>query len=572
MDWKRYIIILVVALPLFMLLLLVRNLMLSEEEHEGTQAVVPTVKVENQGDRLVEDRRLYQDSNAASVENIYVTIYDQSKIPENDISFYGLNESYKLYSNLEDGPKLKVKFQTGTEDGPVENGFTKGGDLVNATIELRGRSSRLESQKSYKIRLLDSAGLWYGQNALNLNKHQDDKTRIRNKLAFDYFKKIPDLISLRTNFVHLYIKDLTENPDTDEFEDFGLYTHVEQLNEKALAARGLNTNGHLYKVENFEFLRYPEVIKTKDDPTYNKKSFESVLKINGSDDHQKLINMLNDVNDYSVNFDKTFEKYFNEENYLTFLAVNILFGNYDTMSTNYYLYSPLNSDKWYFIPWDFDKALGRDKERVDSMPSWQQGLSRYWGTVVHKRYFRDPSNVEKLTNKINELDKIINEETTKKMIDEYYPIAQKYVSRNPDLKHLSIELSEFDRYYYSIPEVISTYKKQYFELNEYPMPIFLHYEKDVENKHLFKWEASHDLQGDQLKYTFQLSKHADFSTMIINEDVSGQFEKAIDSLDKGRYYFRVLIQDDSGHTQIPFDYVITDGKIRVWGVKEVIVQ
>ncbi|MCL6570105.1 MAG: CotH kinase family protein [Bacillus sp. (in: Bacteria)] len=572
MDWKRYTIILVVAIPLFVLLLLARNLMQSVGERERVQVIVPPVEVKDQGDRLVEDRRLYQNNDATLVENIYVTIYDQNKIPENDISFYDLNESYKLYSNLQEGPKLEVKFQTGTENGPLDNGFTKDGHLTNATIELRGRSSRLESQKSYKIRLLDSAGLWYRQNVINLNKHQDDKTRIRNKLAFDYFKKIPDLVSLRTNFVHLHIKDLTENPDTKEFEDYGLFTHVEQLNEKALAARGLNTNGHLYKAENFEFNRYPEIIKTKDDPSYNKKSFESVLKINGDDNHQKLINMLNAVNDYSTSFEKTFETYFNEENYLTFLATNILFGNYDTMSTNYYLYNPLNTDKWYFIPWDFDKALGRDIERNDPMPSWQKGLSRYWGTVVHKRYFRDPENVEKLTSKINELGKIINTETTKKMIDDYYPIAKKYVSQSPDLKHLSIELSEFNSYYYGIPEVIEMYKKQYFEQNELPMPIFLHYEMDVENKHLFKWETSHDLQGDPLKYTFQLSNQADFSTFIVNEDVNGQFEKTIATLEKGRYYFRVLIQDNKGHTQIPFDYAFTENGVRMWGVKEVIVQ
>ena len=242
------------------------------------------------------------------------------------------------------------------------------------------------------------------------------------------------------------------------------------------------------------------------------------------------------------------------------------------MSTNYYLYNPLNTDKWYFIPWDFDKALGRDIERKDTMPSWQNGLSRYWGTVVHKRYFRDPNNVEKLTKKINELGQIINTETTQKMIDDYYPIAKKYVSQSPDLKHLSIELSEFNSYYYGIPEVIETYKKQYFEQNELPMPIFLHYEIDVDNKHLFKWEASHDLQGDPLKYTFQLSNQADFSTMIVNENVNGQFEKTIATLEKGRYYFRVLIQDNKGHTQIPFDYVLTDSGVRMWGVKEVIVQ
>ncbi len=40
-------------------------------------------------------------------------------------------------------------------------------------------------------------------------------------------------MGLRTQFVHLYVKDLTDG-NCAEFQDYGLYTQVEQLNKTAL--------------------------------------------------------------------------------------------------------------------------------------------------------------------------------------------------------------------------------------------------------------------------------------------------------------------------------------------------
>ncbi|MCM3790863.1 CotH kinase family protein [Domibacillus indicus] len=522
-------------------------------------------------ERLVEDKRVYEGHNGTNLEHVYITIFDQSAVPENDITFYDLNESYKQYSNLDSGPKLDILFQTGTAKGPSDNGFISfGTDKPNATIELRGRSSRLEAQKSYKIRLQDNGGLWYGQSVINLNKHADDRTRVRNMLAFDYFRRIPDLISLRTNFVQLHVKDLTDPSSEGKFKSYGLYTHVEQLNEEALAARGLNPDGHLYKAENFEFYRYPDQLNHQNDPNYDKKKFEQVLKINGNENHDELLQMLDDINDLSKPFDEVFDTYFQEDNYLTWLAVNILFGNYDTMSTNYYLYSPLNSKKWYFIPWDFDKALGRDAERTDGLPQWQQGIQRYWGTVLHRRYLRDPENAAALTAKIEELSAIITEKTTKELIDSYYPVVKQLALQEPDLSYLGIEASEFDPAYRKLEQVTSRYKEQYMKSLEVPMPIFLHYERK-NGRDVFTWEASHDLQNDKLSYEFQLSKTPGFESLIMQIKEQPDFTYNMAALPAGRYYWRVLVHDDKGHEQIPFDYYRDNAGIVYWGVQQIVV-
>lgn len=70
------------------------------------------------------------------------------------------------------------------------------------------------------------------------------------------------MVGLRTQFVHLYVKDNTEESD-GKFEDYGIYTQVEQLNKTALKSHGLDSNGQLYKINSFEFYRYEDIIKKK---------------------------------------------------------------------------------------------------------------------------------------------------------------------------------------------------------------------------------------------------------------------------------------------------------------------
>ena len=155
------------------------------------------------------------------------------------------------------------------------------------------------------------------------------------------------MIGLRTQFVHLYVKDLTEDAGA-AFEDYGLYTQVEQLNKTALKNHGLDANGQLYKINSFEFYRYEDVIRLQDDPEYDQTAFEELLEIKGDSDHSKLIAMLEAVNDNSIPISTVLDRYFDRENLTYWMAFQILTGNVDTQNRNMFLYSPLNSDTWYF--------------------------------------------------------------------------------------------------------------------------------------------------------------------------------------------------------------------------------
>jgi spore coat protein H len=167
--------------------------------------------------------------------------------------------------------------QVGDENGPVMGELGYGQNVPNATVSIRGQSSSKNEQKNYKITIKDNKGTWNDQKVINLNKHVSDYSRFTNKLCYDLMTQIPDMISLRTQFVHLYVKDMTEG-GSGEFEDYGLYTQVEQLNKRALKSHGLDKNGQLYKVNYFEFYRYPDVIKLKNDADYDVEAFEEMSK------------------------------------------------------------------------------------------------------------------------------------------------------------------------------------------------------------------------------------------------------------------------------------------------------
>ena len=74
-----------------------------------------------------------------------------------------------------------------------------------------------------------------------------------------------------------------------------------------------------------------------------------LIEIKGNDDHSKLIAMLDELNDYSIPITQIMDRWFCRENLFSWMAFHILMGNVDTQSRNVFLYSPLNSDTFYFI-------------------------------------------------------------------------------------------------------------------------------------------------------------------------------------------------------------------------------
>ncbi|GGF92552.1 exopolysaccharide Pel transporter PelG [Paenibacillus abyssi] len=553
--WRRWLPKSASVLAVFMLLTACQA-----EENAPLEMVRPEEQIGTEADpssevKLVEDKRLYERDTNDSLITLYVTVLPDKNDSNERVTWYSLNR----ITERSNSDELRAIVQEGVPDGsgPADGQFGYGTTSPNAKIGLRGNTSRYAAQKSYKIRLDDQAGLWRDQQVLNLNKHPYDFSRIRNKISFDLFKNMSDMTSLRTQFVHLYVRDLSEGGnDAAPFEDYGLYTHVEQPNKMFLRTHWLDPNGQMYKAAQFEFLRYPDELKLQSDPDYDKAAFETVLEIDGREDHEKLLRMLDDVNDETISFDEVFKRHFDLDNYLTWLASNILMDNMDTNSQNFILYSPLNAEKWFFLPWDYDGGWGfyDDVPFIDrGTAPWQYGVSNYWGVTLHKRFLRNPDNVELLGNKIVELAEQLNEERIRGMVDSYRAVITPFLNRAPDINFLTEPVAQLDEELDSFASIPAARKASFFEQLEKPMPIYLGVPSAASGRLQFQWDLSYDFQKDDLYYDWAIASDPAFLNILQSAEGLTGTTYDIDPLPPGDYFWRILIRDSKGNEQIPFD-------------------
>lgn len=446
--------------------------------------------------------------------------------------------------------------QVGDENGPTKGSYGYGEITPNATVSIRGQTSTNREQKNYKISIKENKPKYQEQRIINLNKHVGESLRFRNKLCFDLMSEIPGLMSARTQFVHLYVKDLTAGKK--EFEDYGLYTQVEQINKTYLKTHGLDKEGQLYKINFFEFFRYEDVIKLKTDPDYDQKVFEQHLEIKGSDDHSKLIAMLEEVNDYSIPIETTFAKWFDEENFFSWMAFHILLGNKDTQSRNTFLYSPLNINKWYFLSWDNDASLLRLENellgRNDGI-GWENGICNYWGNVLFSRVLKSGTYRALLDDKIMELRTYLNRSKIQSMVEEYDRIVYPYVISLPDISFLQTSLGQRARILEALPMELEQNYLEYRESLLKPQPFFIGEPVLTEEGLQLCWDASYSFNNEDVTYSIELSKNSDFSELLYAESDLFALEVTVPiKLKPGSYFVRVKSKNESGYEQYAFDY------------------
>lgn len=524
------------------------------------------------GVSLSEDKSIYGKPDN-SIYDVYISVFPtkNEKGKMIDFSAFGKHVSRDHTYN----PTLNCNIQIVKEDEKLDPLINL--DSKNATIRVRGNSSRGDLYKSYKVKLSDEADSFMGQKTLNINKHSEDVTKIATKMETELLTGIDNIASYRTYFMRLWIRDVSLPKVAQQFEYYGLYTEIEQPNKAYLKARGLSSNGSMYKARNFSF-NLDDVLRDVDDPKYNKEAFETVLSIREAKDHKKLLKMLEAVNDETNDFKEVFHKYFNEDNYLTWLSFNLLMGNDDIINHNFIIYNPDNSETWYFIPWDFDGTLhfGEYESSLMKLPPSLKGGQKLNQSVLHRRYFRMEGSINKVKKKMKELlENYITRDKVTKLINGYKGVLDKTMMLEPDILLLEMMPNKLPDYLDSLYDGILENYEAFKTAIRYPVPMYV--SKPTKNKNgttHFAWQPSYSYQGHTLTYNLQLFKDYNMKKLILEKDniIENYYDTKV-PLKKGTYYLRVTAVDSKGHEQLSmerYETMLTDVKgLNVNGLLEV---
>ena len=537
----------------------------AQELPQTQEAVRKAERTTLDGQHLHDNPLLYAQDDDTGVVTMYLTVFPGNASENTDHTWKEIN-TYSVYDYEDMGvPRYQVAalLQVGDESGPLEGELGYGRSVPNATVQVRGQTSSRNAQKNYKIELKKNVGLWRGQRTIALNKHMGESLRFRNKLANDLLEEIDELMALRTQFVHLYVRDLGgENPD--EFEDYGLYTQIEQLNKTAMRAHGLDRAGYLYKINLFEFYRYEDIIKPETDAAFDRAAMDVRLETKGETSNGKLIKMLDVLNDASIPTDTVLDTYFDRENLCYWMAFEMLIGNEDTESRNVYLYSPLNGNKWYLIPWDHDAAFMAEEWAGNGFTdgeSWQRGVSNYWGNVLFKRCLKSDRFRAELHAAVEDLRGRLSQERLAAMVEQYMQVVKPYAFSMPDIQYIGVTEEEYDALARNLPGLVEHYYQNYLESLDRPMPFYVGTPEMNGGRLNLLWDASYDFDAEDILYHVTLARDTLF------EDVLFETETRLPSVQcdapgPGQYFLRVTATNSSGYTQDCFDYYVTDaGKV-----------
>ena len=502
---------------------------------------------------MTENKTIYSEDDPQSLVYFYVTVQRGDAGSDTDHTFAQVNSAVRFAedSHVDNDILARAVVQVGNADGPQPGMLGYDATESNATIRVRGNSSSVRPQKSYKLELDDEAGLWRGQSNIALNKHNFDATKLRNKLYFDLLRPVEDISSLRTQFVRLYIKDETAGETT--FTDYGLFTQAEVPTKKYLANHGLDSEGYLYKAISFNF-EMSDGLKNFDDPDFDQAAFDKILSCKGRQDNQKLIDLVNLIADRSVDINEIVGDYIDRDNYLTWLAYNILMGNNDTTVQNFYLYSPLNSQKWFFIPWDGDNCLHWQEDEVEGLTgnygSWEHGVANYWGVLLHQRFLKNEANRAELAAKVDELHETINRDTVNALAQQYDQVVRPYALAMPDFYYLGNTAAERDAILAGLGDQVELAYQQFYDSLHELMPFFLYQPVQDGQTVLFRWEDAYDFDNQPITYRLRVAATPDFANPVV--DVAGltstEYPVPAGQLPAGTWYFAVTAETQDGRT------------------------
>ncbi len=244
-----------------------------------------------------------------------------------------------------------------------------------------------------------------GLTKINLNNCITDPSMMREALSYEVFRGA----GIKCSRVSWAKVSLTV-PGEFKNKYIGLYSILEQVDKRFLKHRYGTKKGLLLKPSTFGIFRYFEEDWEKYEKDYVPKTEATPEQQKHLMDFARLVQISGDSA-----FEEEIESYLDVDQFLRFLAVNVLLSNLDSFlggSQNYYVYLNPETNRFQLLPWDMDHSFGAfilvgtletrqqlsidhpqlDKnlliERVLAMPRFKQSyhdyLNQYTDTLFNK--------------------------------------------------------------------------------------------------------------------------------------------------------------------------------------------
>lgn len=236
-----------------------------------------------------------------------------------------------------------------------KNSAIPGDTLLKIGFRIRGNTSRHSRKKSFKIDInhFVTGRQFYGLEKINLNGEHNDPSIIRSKLCWDLFNRI-QIPASRASHVKLFIND----------QYFGIYIHVEHIDDEFVQKRFGNQQGNLFKCLWPADLVYQGQEQSAYKTYYGGRQAYELKTNQEADDYADLAHFIDVLNNTpQEKFRREIEKVFHVDIFLKWLALNVLLGSWDDywyLKNNFYLYHNPASGKFVFIPYDYDNTYGID--------------------------------------------------------------------------------------------------------------------------------------------------------------------------------------------------------------------
>lgn len=517
---------------------------------------------------IADKASLYEKFDDSKVVTAYLIVGYGNEADGTDHTWTELN--YRQPDDTEGEPqeyKCEAALQFGDEYGPCEGMFGYDTLSANAVICLQGNNAETKPQKSYRIEIKKGKGSVDGMKKLVFSKSLSDPFRFTEKLCADLMQEIPGMLSTRTRFVHLYVKDKTQSQDT-RFVDYGLYTMIEAIDKTYFKNRDLSKDGSLYKLENFDWSRHEEVIVPGTDASYDIQKFEQLLEVKGDSDHNNLIEMLEDVNDENVPMKEVVDKWFDEKNLYHYLAFHLLTGKKDAAEENCYLYQPQGTDRFYLLSWDNDSAFREEYEKSvneEEIPEWNRGIFPLLSSVFYQKLLKDETCRSNLAESVDDLyENYITKEVCEKKAKALARRVKPYLFTLPDAAFLKVKEADYDRLVAQLGEQAETNYYTFYETLEKPWPFHILAPETEDGHTTLKWEDSY-YYGKNVSYHVLIDDTWDFKTPLMEKEGYTQTKIDISDLPPGQYFIKISAAAKDGKEQEAYEWYYTEVGTTVYG-------